>query len=554
MRQFIFFIFIVFLVSLFQNRVAYAENNNKLIKNDEIVGLDNIENLILYENNVESKNNVNNLNHDYKKIYYTNDKQRLVNYADGYRIDLPRDCQYNFDYSPIGVKAFNEKMEILITIEWSYNSNVNDYIDHYYNRFITNEKYITANNITLLEQLNITNNTYKLKTLTIQVNDTSNENFNAYTYVTIQGNSQSFYRIMFKYYNDRDTKAIIDSIAHSFTMIQRFGQPVYSHINLAPVIPQNWSDETKKQYERICRSDILQWGIFTKDIYSVGINKTVPELEEKLDYKFDMILSYVHFNEEFPTDFIRNNYENGRMTELTYQITQSNNEDLFDFTPNLDVYRGKLDEKIRAVAQQAKMVEYPFLFRLNNEMNSDWASYSGIVNLCDPQVYVDNWRRIYNIFEEEGVNNAIWIFNPNDRNYPPAAWNDFLWYYPGNEYVHMIGFTGYNTGTYYKNVTGEQWREFDVIYKEAETTYTQFFSKFPWIITEFASSSIGGDKVKWIDNMFKHIKKCPNLKIAVWFSYADYDLRPEYKGATARPYWLDETTDTLEAFKRGLHN
>ena len=68
------------------------------------------------------------------------------------------------------------------------------------------------------------------------------------------------------------------------------------------------------------------------------------------------------------------------------------------------------------------------------------------------------------------------------------------------------------------------------------------------MITEFASSSIGGDKNAWIRSMFENIGKYRNLKIAVWFSSADYDDN----GQVARPYWLDETPETLETFRNGL--
>lgn len=69
------------------------------------------------------------------------------------------------------------------------------------------------------------------------------------------------------------------------------------------------------------------------------------------------------------------------------------------------------------------------------------------------------------------------------------------------------------------------------------------------MITEFASSSIGGDKAKWISDMFAALPDYLQIKAAVWFSSADYD------GETpARPYWLDETDATTDAFKKGVHN
>jgi beta-mannanase len=266
-----------------------------------------------------------------------------------------------------------------------------------------------------------------------------------------------------------------------------------------------------------------------------------------------VILEYVHFADEFPTRFMQRCYDEGRVVELTYQVTETNNLQLFGYTPFLDVYRGKMDDRIREFARRAKEFGHPFLFRMNNEVNSDWTSYSGVVNMSDPDIFVENWRRVYRIFEEEGVNNAIWIFNPNDDSYPPALWNHFSAYVPGAEYVQMIGLTGYNTGTF---VSYERWREFEDIYDKVEGRYYSMYGAFPWIITEFASSSVGGDKVAWIDSMFAVMPKYKNIKIAVWFDYADFEYAlgddGERVSIPKRPYWLAETPETEAAFKRGL--
>jgi hypothetical protein len=242
-------------------------------------------------------------------------------------------------------------------------------------------------------------------------------------------------------------------------------------------------------------------------------------------------------------------FSENRLAELTYQMTLNNNEDLYAQSPSLDLYRTGDDERIRTFACAAKAFGKPFLFRLNNEMNSDWTSYGGVNNLMDPDIFVDNWRTVYRIFQEEGVNNAIWIFNPNDRDCPPNGWNSFSAYYPGNEYVHMLGVTGYNNGTYYRE-RGLYWRSFETIYDTLVQEYNGIFDAFPWIITEFSSSSHGGDKSKWIQNMFANLKNYPQIKVAVWFNAPDYD--PAKPGVVANPYWLDETPETLAAFKKGL--
>lgn len=111
----------------------------------------------------------------------------------------------------------------------------------------------------------------------------------------------------------------------------------------------------------------------------------------------------------------------------------------------------------------------------------------------------------------------------------------------------MLGVTGYNNGTYYA-YQGETWRSFGEIYDKVQEEYEPHFIRFPWIITEFASSSVGGDKAAWITDMFQRLGDYPNIRIAVWFSAADYDEA----GNPARPYWLDETEETLNAFREGL--
>jgi hypothetical protein len=52
--------------------------------------------------------------------------------------------------------------------------------------------------------------------------------------------------------------------------------------------------------------------------------------------------------------------------------------------------------------------------------------------------------------------------------------------------------------------------------------------------------------------MFKNLHKYPNIKIAVWFSYADFEINTDEEKKVSRPYWLDETEETLNEFKKGL--
>lgn len=122
-------------------------------------------------------------------------------------------------------------------------------------------------------------------------------------------------------------------------------------------------------------------------------------------------------------------------------------------------------------------------------------------------------------------------------------------YYPGDAYVNVVGLTAYNTGNYYE---GEQWSTFDELYQDLYSRASEQYAQ-PLMITEFASSSVGGDKVAWISDMFRSIRDYPRIKVAVWWSGCDMDNSGETP-VPARPYYLDETDETTQAFAQGLHS
>ena len=154
------------------------------------------------------------------------------------------------------------------------------------------------------------------------------------------------------------------------------------------------------------------------------------------------------------------------------------------------------------------------------------------------------WRHVYDIFAAEEVDNVLWVWNPNDISFPDFKLNHALAYYPGDKYVDIVGLTGYNTGNYYE---GEIWREFGDIYDPLYQTYSRFFSH-PFMISEFGSNSVGGDKAAWITNMFTHLHKYPQIKAAIWWNGTDWDQNQQ----PARIYRLDENKMILDAFRKGL--
>jgi len=507
---------------------------------------------------------------DCKRIYDDGTVTRLVNYTDGYQLDLPANAIFDFSLSPLYTsghgmgfdatisreKADYQSLRDVVTFElstllpWFFEDyTVENYVYHYEYRFLLDEGWQKANGVTTTSWTDDLLNAYFVEA---QVDGLSDDLFDGYLYVNYFTSSREYLRVMFRYQKeDFAMRGKLLELAQNVRIFDPMGTAVYD-TDYEPLPDYvTWSSETQTLYNSLTDfSAPMDWGIFMQDFYVNGFHHELTTMEEKLDYTFPVVLYYRHFpTHEFPTEVMQENYEAGRLVELTLQLTDNNNTDMFAKSPLLEIYRGNMDEELRQWARAAADFGHPFLFRLNNEMNSDWTSYGGVVNMADPSIFTSVWQRIYRIFQEEGVDNCIWIFNPHDRQAPPSNWNNSLAYYPGNEYVQMIGVTGYNNGTYYTQ-WAEEWREFEDIYDQIWDEYYPRFGDFPWMITEFASSGIGGNKVAWIEDMFDHIDDYPNIRIAVWFSFADFD--DANGGTPARTYWLDETPETLEAFRQGL--
>jgi mannan endo-1,4-beta-mannosidase len=308
---------------------------------------------------------------------------------------------------------------------------------------------------------------------------------------------------------------------------------------------RGWNAETRQLYlEYFSGDSSLQWGIF--EPAAPDSFHQLAVIEEAVDFTFPFLLSYTHFTDRDHHPALKqrleNAYNQNRVLELTLQTPWTS-----DGSGNMvyQVLNGKYDTFLKNYATTVAEFGHPVLFRLGNEMNGDWCPYSSYNTSKDTMIFKEFYWYVYDIFEKAGANNVIWVWNPNGTSFPNFKWNDANMYYPGDEYVDVIGLTAYNTGTYYP---GETWTEFHDLYDSLYEEYNRLYDK-PMMITEFASSSVGGDKAQWIRNMFSHIGKYENIKIAIWWDGSDRDAA----GNIARPYFIDEFPEILEIFREYLN-
>lgn len=331
------------------------------------------------------------------------------------------------------------------------------------------------------------------------------------------------------------------AVLESFATLPRQGSPGF-WAEYAPTA-RNWNEETSAWYRQFLGEDSpLTWGIFEP---TAPFSFTyLRQLEKRFSYQFPILLVYQSLDSEPPLPLLRKAYQEGRTVELTLQTSSERLSQVENHGLPYDILAGTYDAFLHDYARQLKEFGHPVLFRLNNEMNGDWCSYAGYHTSRDADVFIALWRYLHEMFAQEGADNVIWVWNPNDISFPDFKWNHAFLYYPGNDYVDVVGLTGYNTGTYYP---GERWREFAHIYDPLYRLYSGVFAH-PFMITEFGSNSVGGDKAAWIDGMFGAVSKYPRIKAAIWWSGTDWDKQ----NRPARIYRIDETGMVMDAFARGL--
>ena len=482
---------------------------------------------------------------------------KLSDPAKGYTVTLPENMEFDFSLAKSYTKCISPDMEIFISRETNPYEDILFYLNNYLDRYITLPEYREKNNISLnchtIEEID--KKKVKILSVTRTPYEGSEIKLNTYSYIYILDSKipDDFFRIMIK--STEFNMDTIYDIIKSFKEIPVVGELV-NQIDTTPVLP-DWNDETRKFYNELCNRDDIMWGIFIPEAVSPeGLDSSISDLEKNLDYKFDLCMQYSHIpHEPPPSKGLYEAYEDGKITQMTIQISTLWNNDLgTSVNPNFEVIDGVRDKEIREFAIMVKEFSHPVMLRINNEMNTDWTSYSGVQTLSDPEIFKLVWNRIYDIFKKEGANNAIWVFNPQYGDFPPANFNNYMSYFPGVDKVQILGLTAYNVGDYYsEQIGGHDWKSFSMLYDGMEKAYLEYFSEFPWIIGEFASASHGGIKENWITNMFNKIGDYKNIKGAIWLNWEAYDGRKGSFGTVARCYRLDETDKTLEAFKKGIH-
>jgi hypothetical protein len=256
------------------------------------------------------------------------------------------------------------------------------------------------------------------------------------------------------------------------------------------------------------------------------------------------IMWYTDWSTGFQGFAVTNAYDRGATPVITWEM--KNRQATIHYA---DVLGGKWNKYIDGWAAAAKADGRPIMLRFGHEMNGNWYGWSGASNgasLIAAGQFVATWKYVRDRFTRAGATNVTWAWCVNAESVPNETWNAIENYYPGDTYVDWTCADGYNWGTSQTMANAgwiSHWQSFDELFAATYQHVTAIAPSKPFMIAEFASSEVGGNKALWIADAASRMRAYPQLKAFIWFNYnKETDWR------------VESSTASLNAFRSAFVN
>jgi len=261
------------------------------------------------------------------------------------------------------------------------------------------------------------------------------------------------------------------------------------------------------------------------------------------------------WDEPFRSDAVTRSWQRGMLPLLTWESRPiDDGNDVVD-APDYALSRiigGSFDDYLRQYARDVVATGLPLAIRLDHEMNGTWYPWSESANGNSRGEFVQMWRHVHDVFEQEGANAyVIWVWAPNridSLGNPDRMTLDYLRaLYPGDDYVDWTGMSGYLRPPV---VAGDD-VGFDATFGRTLEQLRAISGK-RILLAEVGATEDGGRKAQWVRSFFDGLEAPANRDIVgfVWFSMA---VTSYTQGEITTNDWrIDSRQDSLDAFRDGL--
>lgn len=251
--------------------------------------------------------------------------------------------------------------------------------------------------------------------------------------------------------------------------------------------------------------------------YLASLNSHPETVETSLitGEETSLVMFYQDWNSQsgFDTAFMNRLAGNNLIPVITWEPWDSQVEgeegvNQTQFTPQ-KILAGDYDGYIHRWARQAANYGQPFFLRFAHEMNGNWYPWGG----QEPETFIKLWQHVHAIFEMENADNVIWVWSPNNTNQSGDN-ATILDFYPGDNYVDWVAFSGFNWG---KANERTSWHSFKEVAYEAYAKLATLNK--PVMVAETSSVSKGGNKEAWFrQTLTSDILSLPQIKAVIFFN------------------------------------
>ena len=329
--------------------------------------------------------------------------------------------------------------------------------------------------------------------------------------------------------------------------------PVKNKPPLAPLAPV--TAPTKQQ---LLHPDAPYFGMYTQQ---APFNwATYDATTQEIGAQTNLVGYFQGWDQPFRADAVTRAWQHGQMPMMTWESRPIDDANDVVNAPEYSLSKiidGSFDAYLHQFAHDVAANGLPVAIRLDQEMNSTWYPWAettgsgASINGNSPGQFVQMWRHVHDIFEQDGANaDVIWNWSPNRVDNLPASHQSETFtaaLYPGDDYVDWVGMSAYLRPPY---VAGQQFT-FDETFGRTLAQLRQITSK-PIILSEIGASETEGHKVAWINSFFQGLNDPANADI-IGFSWFDLAITSYVEGVRQTNDWrIDSRPDTLAAFVAGL--
>jgi hypothetical protein len=272
----------------------------------------------------------------------------------------------------------------------------------------------------------------------------------------------------------------------------------------------------------------VKWGAY------VGWEEDdLADFEAMVGAQTDLVAHFVHWGneKEFPSQYAPQIRDAGKTLVIYWEAKDYNvttpNDPRFNFDA---ILAGNWDSYIREFAVAAHEYGGPIIMVPFNEMNDNVAPWDGTVNNNSPEKHIEGYRHVREIFRETAP--AVQFgWAVNNVSVPDIPGNQIEDYYPGDEYVDIVGVDGFNFG--------EPWTSFETAFDAAIGKLVQY--QKPIYIFSMGSRD-GAGKAEWIrTGLGEKLHEYP-VSAWIWFN--------ENKSANGEYDWrVNSDPESLQAFQ-----